>query len=127
MILGIDLGQKTTGLAISSGTIATPFKTIKHQSISEAVDRVSRICEDEQVDKIVLGFVEGKIKNIFLDFAEKFKVKNPNVQVVMVDETLTSRQATQTMINISLPKGKRALREHEIAAALILQEYLGNL
>lgn len=124
MILGIDLGKKTTGLAISSGTIASPLKTITHKNLKEAIEKISTICKEEFVDKIVLGYVEGEIKTYFEEFAKKFKAKNPNIEIVMIDETLTSRQAVETMINIDLPKNKRSKKEHEVAAALILQSYL---
>lgn len=126
MILAVDLGKKTTGLAISSGTIATPHKTITHKNLKEAVERISAIASDESVDTIVLGYVEGKIKSYFEDFAKKFTSLNPNIEIVMRDETMSSRQAVETMININLPMGKRQTREHEIAASLILQEYLDS-
>ena len=126
MILGIDLGQKATGLAISSGEIASPLTTITHKSPKEAIEKITQVCKEECVDKIVLGFVEGKIKVYFDDFAKKFKEKNPQIEIVLVDETLTSRQAMQTMINIDMPKLKRRKKEHELAACLILQSYLNN-
>lgn len=126
MILGVDLGKKTTGIAFSSGTIASPYKTITHKNLAEAVEKISKICSDESANKIVLGFVEGKIKSYFMDFAKQFKQKNPQVEIIMRDETLTSRQATDTMLNINLPKMKRREREHEIAASLILQGYLNE-
>lgn len=124
MYLGIDLGKKTTGLAISSGQFATPLKTITHKSTSEAIEKISDICNQESVDKIVLGFVEGKIKSLFLDFAKKFKIKNPTIEIVMVDETLTTRQAQDSMIKLQIPKNKRRAKEHVIAASIILQSYL---
>jgi putative Holliday junction resolvase len=124
MYLGIDLGKKTTGLAISSGKFATPFKTITHKSISEAIEQISNICNQEFVDKVVLGFVEGKIKSLFIDFAKKFQAKNPAIEVVMVDETFTTRQAQDSMIKLQISKNKRRAKEHEIAACIILQSYL---
>ena len=126
MILGIDLGKKTTGLAISSGTIASPYKTITHKNLAETVEKVSVICREESIDKIIVGFVEGKIKSYFENFAKKLKDKNPNIEIVMIDETLTSRQAVETMININLPKEKRQKKEHEVAACLILESFLQN-
>lgn len=126
MILGIDLGKKTTGLAISSGTIASPYKTITHKNLAEAVKKISAVCHEQSIDKIILGFVEGKIKSYFEDFARKFQKINPKIEIVMRDETLTSRQAVDTMININLSRNKRRQREHEIAASLILQDYLEN-
>ncbi|MEK7580744.1 MAG: Holliday junction resolvase RuvX [Patescibacteria group bacterium] len=127
MFLGVDLGKKTTGLAISSGTISSPLKTITHKSLREVVEKISAVCQEEGIETIVLGYVEGKIKNYFLGFEKKFKEKNPGIEIVLVDETLTSRQATETMININLPKVKRQKKEHEIAASLILQGYLNEL
>jgi putative Holliday junction resolvase len=126
MIIAVDLGKKTTGIAISDSTIATPYKTITHTNLANAVTKISKICEEENVTKVVVGFVEGKINSYFLDFAQKLKEKLPQVEIVMWDETLTSQQALETMINNSFPKNKRRQREHEIAASLILQSYLDN-
>lgn len=127
MIIGVDLGKKTTGLAISSGTIASPLQTVTHNNIDQAIEKISKIAREEQADKIVLGFVEGKIKKYFQEFARRLQLKNPQIEVVLVDETLTSRQATETMININLPKNKRRQKEHEFAACHILESYLNEL
>ena len=126
MILGIDLGQKTTGLAISEGNFASPYTTIKHYSINDAAQKVSQITNELNVDTIILGVVEGKIKSLFESFAQKFKAKNPRVNIIFWDETLTSRQAIQTMIKLNIPKIKRAQKQHEVAAAIILQSYIDN-
>lgn len=127
MILAIDLGEKTTGLAISESSLATPYKTITHKNQDEAVAKITAICQELGVDTLVLGFVEGKIKAMFDTFAVKIQNLLPNTKIIMVDETLTSGQATQTMIKLSVPKLKRRERQHEFAAALILQSYLDNL
>lgn len=127
MFLGVDLGKKTTGLAISAGQFASPYKTITHKNLEEAVNKITKVVETEEIKTLILGFVEGKIKEYFLDFTKKFKSKNPEIAIILRDETLTSRQAVETMININLPKLKRQKKEHEIAATLILQEYLDSL
>ncbi len=127
MILGIDLGKKTTGLAISAGELASPFATITHKSTAEAIEKITKICKEESVDKIVLGYVEGKIKSYFEGFAKKFKAKNPQIEIILQDETLTSRQAVRTMINIDMPKLKRQKKEHELAATIILENYLEGI
>lgn len=124
MILGVDLGKKTTGLAISSGELASPLVTITHKSTSDAIDKISTICQEESIEKIVIGYVEGKIKKYFEDFAQKLNQQNSQIEVVLWDETLTSRQATETMIKLDIPKNKRREKEHEVAASLILQSYL---
>jgi len=124
MILAIDLGEKTTGLAISDSSIATPYKTITHKNTEEALAKIKPIIEDENVDTVVLGFVEGKIKSMFDAFATNLAQTMPSIKIVMWDETLTSLQARQTLIKLQVPKLKRAAREHEVAASFILQSYL---
>lgn len=124
MILAIDLGEKTTGLAVSDSTIATPYKTISHKTMDDALTSIIRIIDQEKIDTVVLGFVEGKIKVMFNDFATKLQSLIPNIKIIMVDETLTSLQARQTLIKLNVRKTKRAAKEHEVAASLILQSYL---
>ncbi len=124
MYLGIDLGEKTTGLAISEGQIASPYKTIKHKNVKEASSLISQIIELENIDIVVIGFVEGKINKLFTDFAKHLRSQKPELTLAMQDETLTSLQATELQIKLSVPKTKRKEKEHEVAAAFILQSYL---
>lgn len=127
MFLGIDLGEKTTGLAISVGQIASTYKTITHKNQQEALKSISRIIDKENIDTVVIGFVEGKIKKLFSDFAKNLKIQKPDIAIIMQDETLTSLQAQQLQIKLSTPKTKRKEKEHEVAAALILQSYLDRI
>lgn len=124
MILGIDLGKKTTGIAISSGTYASPYKTITHKTQKEALEKISKIINEEDIETVVLGYVEGKIKSFFENFAKNLRKQNKKIGVTLRDETLTSRQASEYMIKQEVPKTKRAKKEHEVAAAIILQNYL---
>jgi len=126
MILGIDLGKKTTGLAISEGQLASPYQTITHKSQHEAVLKIVKICDTLGVDLVVVGYVEGKIKNLFENFAKALKKERPGLEIALWDETLTTRQATQTMIKLGTAKLKRREKEHEVSAALILQSYLDS-
>ena len=126
MVLGIDLGEKTTGLATSESTISTPYKTITHKNTQEALLKITNVIDDLNIGIVVLGFVEGKIKTLFDNFAMKLQAVRPDVEIVMLDETLTSRQASQSMIKLGIAKAKRAKKEHEVAAALILQSYLDS-
>ncbi len=126
MILGIDLGQKTTGIAISEGELASPYATIIHKSQEEAVLKISKIAENLNADTLVLGVVEGKIRSMFDNFAKKLKRENPELKVILRDETLTTLQARETMIKLNIPKRKKGKKEHEIAASIILQSYLDS-
>ncbi|MEX2028720.1 MAG: Holliday junction resolvase RuvX [Candidatus Curtissbacteria bacterium] len=124
MILGIDLGAKTTGLAISDSNIATPYKTITHKNQKEAIEKIVKIISAENIDKVILGFVEGKIKKLFTDFQTGLKKEKPGLEIILWDETLTSGQARQTLVKLGIPKFRRREKEHEYAAAAILQTYL---
>lgn len=127
MYLGIDLGQKTTGLAISEGKIASPYKTITHKNQQAALKSIIKIIDEENIYTVVLGFVEGKINKLFTDFAQNLKTQKPDLTIVMQDETLTSLQAQDLQIKLSVPKTKRKEKEHEVAAAFILQGYLDSI
>lgn len=126
MILAVDLGQKTSGLAISEGTLAAPYQTIKHQSIGVAATQIAKICDELAVGKLVVGFVEGKIKPFFQKFASEIKKQKPKLEVILWDETLTTRQAQDLQIKLGVAKSRRQLKEHQVAAALILQSYLDS-
>lgn len=126
MILGIDLGQRKTGIAISSGHFASPYTTITHGSLKQAVEKIASICQKETISKVIVGYVEGKTKSQFENFAKDLKNKLPDLEVILWDETMTTRQARSTMIKLQIPKTKRKQKEHEVAAALILQSYLDN-
>ena len=56
-ILGMDLGTKTLGLAISDslGLIASPYKVIRYEDINNLADEVIDIVHKENIDKLVLG------------------------------------------------------------------------
>lgn len=126
MILGVDLGQRKTGIAISSGHFASPYITITHKSLKEAAEKISQISFKESVTKVIVGYVEGKTKSQFENFAKDLKNKLPDLEVILWDETMTTRQARGTMIKLQIPKTKRKQKEHEVAAALILQSYLDS-
>ena len=124
MILGIDLGQKKSGVAISAGNLASPYKTIIHKNLEQAVTTMIRIIEAEDVKTVVIGYVEGKTKKVFENFADLLKSKKPDLEIVMWDEKLTTRQARDYMIKLQVPKMSKKNREHQIAAGIILQSYL---
>ncbi len=124
MYLGIDLGRKKTGLAISEGSVASPYKTITHESLAQAVEKTVREIDDLGAGIIVIGFVEGKNKAYFEKFGNLVKNKRPNVKIIMEDETLTTGQARQTMVKLQMPQKKKSKKEDVIAASIILQGYL---
>ncbi len=121
--LGIDYGKKKTGVAISEGYLAEPYKILKTSSQNELVIKIKAIIKNKNVDKVVIGIPQGQLVSEIKDFAKKIK-KNSSVDVFFEDETLTSKDAVKKMIEAGKPLKKRRKQEDLFAACLILQSYL---
>lgn len=121
--LGIDWGLKKIGLAISEGEIASPLKTISVSSFEDAILRITGIIEDEIADVIVLGHPEGKMGEIVEKVAKR--LKSEGFKIILSDETLSTQEAQQTMIEMGLGKKDRQ-NDNSVAAAIILQRYLNE-
>lgn len=121
--LGVDFGLRRIGLATSEGSLTSPFKTIEVKGLKDAVEKVSQIVLREGFEKIVVGLPEGKIGQTVLGFVNKLKKLGWDVETT--DETLTSQQALQQMIEGNIPRKKRKVND-DIAAAIILQNWLDS-
>lgn len=122
MILGIDYGRVFVGLSISSGTQAEGLMTVHR---GEAVSRIGIICNHEQIDRIVIGIPEGKMKVEVEQFGKELREKLEK-PIVYFDETLTSKHAQEVLHLVGMTRKKKQLREHVVAATLILQSYLDD-
>lgn len=135
-ILGLDLGTKTLGVAISDemGWTAQGVETIK---IDEAggdfgLSRLSEIIAEYGADKIVLGFPKnmngtvgprGEASQSFAKVLEN----TYNVPVVLWDERLSTMAAEKMLISADVSRQKRKKVIDKMAAVMILQGYLDNL
>lgn len=125
--LGIDFGLSNVGFAISEeGILAQPFSQFHYKKESDLIAKILEICKTQQIDRIVMGIPDGKIELIINDFIKQLK-KNTNIPIVLEDETLSSYQARKILLNSKAPLKKRRNKEHQTAAAVILQNYLDNL
>ena len=130
--LGLDLGTKTLGLALSDplGMIATSYKILKHD---EDYDSLIVLLKEEvvknRVDAFVLGFPKnmnnsvGERGEIALSFKEKLE-NEISLPVYMQDERLTTRQAESLLISNDTSRKKRKKVIDSLAATIILQSYL---
>lgn len=121
--LGIDFGLRRIGFAISDGELATPFKTVGIKGLHDAVKVVLDLSFKENIEKIIVGLPEGKLGETVLGFIKALRKKGLDVQ--SSDETLSSKKALNQMIETGTPLKKRKVND-DIAAAIILQEYLDN-
>ncbi|HYM94208.1 MAG TPA: Holliday junction resolvase RuvX [Chitinophagaceae bacterium] len=133
-ILSIDFGLKRTGLAVTDPMkiIATGLTTIDSR---ELIPFLKNYFSKEEVELIIIGepknmdnsdthatpLVEKAIKEI--------QKKFPNIPLKKVDERFTSKMASQAMLEMGLKKKQRRDKKlvDEIAATILLQEYLGSV
>jgi putative holliday junction resolvase len=121
-LLGIDYGEKNIGLSICEFDMAQGFGEIY---TNEAFLRISAICFQEKIEKIIIGLPEGRLKDKVKDFGQKLAttIKLP---IVYWDETLTTNEAIKILISKKGQKKLRKKKEHQVAAGLILQSYIDN-
>jgi len=131
--LGLDLGSKTLGMAISDylGIIANPLGTYRFADgdLEAALVEVGRVVKEYAVDEIVLGLprhMNGDIGiqgNYCLDFKKMIEDKLA-LKVTMIDERLTSVMAKRVMIEADISRRKQKKNVDKLAATIILQSYL---
>lgn len=122
--LGIDYGLKRVGLAISEGQLASPYKIIEIKSLRDGVYKIFSIFHIGKFDKVIVGMPEGDMGKAVIKLVSFLKSKG--VDTVSADETLSSKQAQREMIDRGAGKKKRQVSD-DMAAAIILQNYLDNL
>lgn len=134
--LGLDLGSKTLGMAVSdeTGTIATNLGTLyfDNEDYNSLLEPLQKIILEYNIQKIILGYPKnmnntiGSRATITLEFKEKIE-NNLNIEVIMEDERLTSVISNQVLIAADLSRKKRKKKVDGLAAVLILQGYLDRL
>lgn len=119
-LLGIDFGEKRTGIAVSLGTLAEPLTTV---STERAMEKIARLVKQEKAEAVIVGISEGKQGKKTAEFARKLAwyIKVP---VLFWDETLTTQEAQKKAIEARVKKGKRKKLEDAFAAALMLQSFI---
>ncbi|MDO5715883.1 MAG: Holliday junction resolvase RuvX [Tissierellia bacterium] len=133
-ILGLDIGDRWIGVAISDKTqmIAQPLTTIKRQSNKQAYEDIHKIMKDEKIEKVVVGLPKnmnntlGPQSEKVKKFADKLGNKY-RVQIIYVDERMTTLMAEQDLIKGSVRRENRKKYIDKIAAAYILRTYLDRL
>jgi len=120
--LGIDFGLKNIGLSFAEGSLAEPLGQKKYKDFNKLLAYLVQICQKEKINIIVVGLPEGNLKKSVKNLGNNLK-NLTNLPIFYQDETLTTKEAKQKMIQADIPQKKRR-QDHRAAATLILQNHL---
>ena len=129
-ILGIDLGRRRVGLALSDPrrTFGSPLTTIPFVSEKSLVERIQAMCAQNDVELVVLGMPydadggEGHGCERVRHIARKLCAVG--LPTAFQDETLTSRDAQSSLRHAGKSRRREKGAVDMIAASLILRDYL---
>lgn len=127
-LLGLDLGSKTIGLAVSDTTwmVASPLQTIKRSKFTKDAQDLLSICEQQNIGGLVLGLPlnmdgsEGPRVQATKAFQRNLE-KLTELPVAYWDERLSTVAAERALLEADTSRAKRAERIDNVAASLILQ------
>ncbi len=129
--LGMDLGTKKLGLAMSdaTGMISYPYKLIKFSDYEEAAKEVVDIVNKEKVEVLVLGLPKNMDNSMGFASERSLNFKRileglTDKEIVLIDERLSTVEAENMLINDDVKRKKRKNVIDELSAAIILDTYL---
>ena len=133
-IMGLDLGSKTVGVAISDELLITAqgieiIRRKEENKLRQTLARIEELIVEYEVEEIVLGYpknmndTEGERVEKTKDFHEKLE-RRTGLTVHLWDERLTTVAAEKAMIEAGLRREERKEQVDKLAAVLILQGYL---
>lgn len=134
--IGLDLGSRTLGVAISDalGMLAHAVETFRFEEdrYDLAVEYTKKLCAAEGVKTVVLGYPKhmNGDAGIRAHISEEFKKQletDTDIQVVLADERLTTVIVDRAMISGNVRRRDRKNKKDEMAAVIILQNYLDKI
>jgi len=132
-LIGLDLGTKTIGIAISDGTqmIASPVETIARKKFKLDAERLLKLIADNHIVGIVLGLPrnmdgsEGPRCQSTRAFAKNVEVLT-DVPITFWDERLSTAAVERTLLEADASRKRRGEVIDKMAAAYILQGFLDS-
>lgn len=134
-IMGLDVGDRTIGIAFSDlmKITAQGYKTLIRESNKKDIEELKKLVEEKDVDTIVFGLPKNMNGTIgpqgekVIAFSKKVSNKIDGVKIEFWDERLTTVAATKSLIEGDVSRKKRKKVVDMLAASLILQGYLDRL
>jgi putative pre-16S rRNA nuclease len=133
-LIGMDLGTKTIGLALSdvNRTIASSLETIRRKKFSVDVLVLLKLAEEHQIAGFVLGLpvnlnaTEGPRAQATRSFARNLNQRS-ELPILLWDERMTTQAAERLLIEADSSRKRRSEVVDKMAATLILQGALDRM
>ncbi|WP_296126521.1 Holliday junction resolvase RuvX [uncultured Anaerococcus sp.] len=130
-IMGLDVGDKTIGIALSDPMFITsqPFETIKRKKAKFDIDRIEEIINEKDVSTLIVGLPKNMNNTIgpqamkVMSFVDLIK-KRIDIEIIYQDERMTTLESEAVLIDMSVRRENRKEHIDKIAASFILQSYL---
>lgn len=130
--LGLDVGDKTIGVAVSDPLLLTSqgVTTVFRKGIKTDLAELEKIMAEYEVTRVVMGLPKNMNNTLgpqgekVVKFSEKFKKRFPDVEVEFIDERLSTVSAERMLIGADVRRDKRKGVIDKVAATYILQSYL---
>lgn len=134
-ILGLDVGDRTVGVAASDLLLMTAqgVETIRRETLEKDLARLGELMREYDAVRFVVGLprnmngTEGDRCEIVRAFAEEIKKALPEADIVFWDERLSTVAAAKSLIQADVSRKKRKKVIDKMAAVFILQGYLDSL
>lgn len=133
-VLGLDIGEKRIGIAVSDALRCTAQGlTVLHRSDVDAdIREIQDLIAASQVSEVVVGLPKnmdgsvGEGAHKVLAFVNKLE-ETVSVPVILWDERWTTAEATRMLLQADVSRKQRRKVVDKVAAVLILQGYLDSL
>jgi putative Holliday junction resolvase len=136
-IMGLDVGSKTVGIAISDlmGWTAQGLDTLRiNENENElGIDKLVQIVKRENVGTVVIGLPKNMNNSIgfrgeaSLQYKEQLQEALPSLEIIMWDERLSTMAAERSLLEADVSRRKRKKVIDKMAAVFILQGYLDSI
>jgi len=135
-LCGIDLGDKTAGLALSDSSlmIASPLETLKRKKFTQTATEFQAVCDAHNVGGVVIGLplnmdgTEGRRCQSTRQFIKNLMDFGINLPIVFWDERLSTVAVERELIDeADLSRSRRSSIVDKLAATYILQGALDRL
>jgi len=132
-VLGLDVGSKRIGVAVSDllGITAQGLETLQRQNKRLDFEKLAKLIREYKIAQIVVGYplrMSGEVgtqAQKAQKFAELLRAET-GLPVHLVDERLTSWEANQLLDEAGLSRLERKGKVDKMAAVLILQAWMGK-